>query len=86
VVCSEERDRLAAGLGEAGVGTRAYYTIPLHRQPALERFAPLGPLPGAERAAVTSLALPIGPALSGAEVEEVVAATGNALGPPGARS
>ena len=57
-------DRLAARLAAAGIGARAYYTTPLHRQPALREFAPAGPLPGAERAAAESLALPMGPALT----------------------
>jgi dTDP-4-amino-4,6-dideoxygalactose transaminase len=79
VVLSEQRERLAAGLGEAGVASRAYYTTPLHRQPALERYAPGRDLPGAERAAALSLALPMGPALSDAQVDAVVAAAGPAL-------
>jgi dTDP-4-amino-4,6-dideoxygalactose transaminase len=80
-VLAEDRERLRAGLAEAGVESRAYYTIPLHRQPALQRFAPDGELPGAERVAATSLALPIGPALSERQVATVVAAVRAALGP-----
>jgi dTDP-4-amino-4,6-dideoxygalactose transaminase len=74
VVLSEERERLAAGLAEAGVQSRAYYTTPLHRQPAMEPYAPERPLPGAERVAATSLALPMGPALAEAQIAAVVEA------------
>ncbi len=75
VVLSEERDRLAADLAEAGVESRAYYTTPLHRQPAMEPYAPEQALPAAERVAATSLALPMGPALAEAQVAAVVEAT-----------
>jgi dTDP-3-amino-3,4,6-trideoxy-alpha-D-glucose transaminase len=81
VVLCEERDRLAAGLAEAGIGSRAYYTTPLHRQPAMEPFAPERPLPDAERVAATSLALPMGPALEEAQVAAVAEAARAALGP-----
>jgi len=80
VVLSERRERLVEGLGEAGVQSRAYYTTPLHRQPALRRYAPDRELPGAERAAARSLALPMGPALEQEQVAAVVAAAGAALG------
>ena len=79
VVLSEQRERLRAGLTGAGIGSRAYYTTPLHRQPALERYAPDRELPGAERVAAMSLALPMGPALSDAEVATVAAAARTAL-------
>jgi dTDP-4-amino-4,6-dideoxygalactose transaminase len=74
VVRSERRDRLAAGLAEAGIGTRAYYRIPLHRQPAMAPFAPPTSLPGAEAAAKETLALPMGPALSDSQVATVAEA------------
>ncbi len=70
VVRSPERDRLAERLAAADVGARAYYTIPLNRQPALSEFAPRVPLPGVESAAAESLALPMGPALSDEQVAE----------------
>ncbi len=79
VVGVEERDRLAKDLATAGVGARAYYSTPLHRQPALRDFVPPAPLPGVETAAARSLALPMGPALSDAQVEEVLRAVRAAL-------
>jgi dTDP-4-amino-4,6-dideoxygalactose transaminase len=71
VVRSAERERLRAGLAAAGIEARAYYTTPLHRQPALLRFAPAGELPVTESFAGESLALPMGPALGEAQVDEV---------------
>ncbi len=71
VVRAPDRDTLCARLAAAGVGARAYYTTPLHRQPALRDFAPAGPLPAVESAAASSLALPMGPALGEAEVARV---------------
>ena len=75
VVRSDDRDGLRERLAAAGIEARAYYTVPLHRQPALRDFAPRVPLPGVEAAAERSLALPMGPALSEAEVAAVVQAT-----------
>lgn len=80
VVLSEERERLAAALGEAGVESRAYYSVPLHCQPAMRQFAPEAGLPSAERVAATSLALPMGPALGEAEAATVATAARAALG------
>jgi dTDP-4-amino-4,6-dideoxygalactose transaminase len=72
VVRSPRRERLLTGLTEAGIGARAYYSTPLHRQPAMSAFAPPGSLPDAERMAAQSLALPMGPALGDDQVGEVV--------------
>jgi dTDP-4-amino-4,6-dideoxygalactose transaminase len=70
-------DELAARLAEHAVEARSYYRVPMHRQPAMARFLsearPLD-LPGTEEAAATNLALPMGPELTRAQVEEVVAA------------
>jgi dTDP-4-amino-4,6-dideoxygalactose transaminase len=79
VVRAADRDRLAERLTAAGVGARAYYSTPLHRQPAMREFAPAQSLPGVDAAAAQSLALPMGPALSEAEVSEVAQAATAAL-------
>jgi len=80
VVRSEERDRLRAGLDEAGIGCRPYYTIPMHEQPALAEYAAGGvPLPESERAARECMALPMGPALTTDQVEAIVSAAGAVL-------
>jgi dTDP-4-amino-4,6-dideoxygalactose transaminase len=76
VVRARDRDRLAAHLRDHGIATQVYYRIPLHRQPALARFAiRAGELPEAERAAACVLALPIYPSLGEADVAAVVEAT-----------
>ena len=81
VVRSDRSDELAAGLAERGIGARGYYRTPIHRQPATAAFAPDGlELPGTELAARTHLALPIGPELTAAQVDEVVAAVADVLG------
>jgi dTDP-4-amino-4,6-dideoxygalactose transaminase len=79
VVLGDAPGKLASDLAAVGVGSRSYYTTPLHRQPALRRFAPAGELPGAERVAARSLALPMGPALAAEQVDSVVAAVRSSL-------
>ncbi len=79
VVRCAGRDRLAEQLADADIGARAYYTTPLHRQPALREFAPAHPLPGVDAAAAESLALPMGPALTEQQAAEVSRAARDAL-------
>jgi len=76
VVRDDDPDRLAARLAERGVEARAYYRTPVHRQPVAARLgAPApGPLPGTDEAARTHLALPMGAALTRAQIAEVAAA------------
>ena len=80
VVRSEQADDLAATLGQSQIGARAYYRVPIHRQPATAGFAPAGlELPGTDEVARTHLALPMGPELSQDEVREVVEACASGL-------
>jgi dTDP-3-amino-3,4,6-trideoxy-alpha-D-glucose transaminase len=71
VVRHERADQLIAGLTEAGIGARAYYRVPVHRQPAMREFGDIE-LPGTDEAARTNLALPMGTGLEAGEVEQVV--------------
>ena len=77
-VASHSRpDELSARLVARGIEARSYYRIPVHRQPAMAPYLPEGgplELPGTDEAAATNLALPMGPELTRAQVEEVVAA------------
>jgi dTDP-4-amino-4,6-dideoxygalactose transaminase len=80
VVRVPERDRVRRELASAGVATEIYYPVPLHLQ---ECFSGLGyrqgSLPESERAAASTLALPIYGELSHAQQEAVVAALAGAL-------
>jgi dTDP-4-amino-4,6-dideoxygalactose transaminase len=80
VVRSPERDRIAAALTEAGIASSAYYTTPLHLQPALAFLGHAeGDFPQTERAARENLALPLWAGI-GADVQErVVAAVKKAV-------
>jgi dTDP-4-amino-4,6-dideoxygalactose transaminase len=70
-----QRDRVAAALQRAGVGTAIHYPVPVHLQPA---FAHLGHGPGAfpnaEAAAGELLSLPMYPGISEGQQSRVVEA------------
>ncbi|MGH2897196.1 MAG: DegT/DnrJ/EryC1/StrS family aminotransferase, partial [Solirubrobacteraceae bacterium] len=80
VVRSERVDELAAGLKQAGVGCKAYYRTPVHRQPAMAPFGADVQLPATDDLARTHLAIPMSPVLDGEQAAEVVAAVRAALG------
>ena len=63
-----DADALAAGLTERGIGAKAYYRRPVHRQPA---FATELALPGTDEVARTHLAIPMSPVLSPEQAAEV---------------
>jgi dTDP-4-amino-4,6-dideoxygalactose transaminase len=71
VVRTSRRDELALRLRDQGVETRVYYPVPLHRQPC---FASLGepPLPVAEEACRTALALPVFATMSDDQQSHVI--------------
>ncbi len=79
VVLAEDRERLGAALEAAGIGSRAYYEPPLHRQPAMSPYAPAGRLPAAESVAERNLALPMGNAIDPEDARRVVDAVRSAL-------
>jgi dTDP-3-amino-3,4,6-trideoxy-alpha-D-glucose transaminase len=79
VVQHARADELAASLAAAGIEARAYYRVPVHRQPAMAAFAAGTELPYTDELARTHLAIPINPLLSAEQAAEVVAAARAAL-------
>jgi len=80
VVRSERADGLAAGLNERGIGHKAYYRVPTHRQPAMAAWGADAKLPGTDAAARTHLAIPMSPVLDAEQARAVTAAARSALG------
>jgi dTDP-4-amino-4,6-dideoxygalactose transaminase len=75
VVRTQERERVSGALQQAGIASGAYYTTPLHLQPAFRYLGwQPGSLPETERAAAQNLALPMWGGI-GADVQERVVAT-----------
>ncbi len=79
VVRSERVDDLADALKSAGVGFKAYYRVPIHRQPAMRELAGGVELPATDELARTHLAIPMSPVLTPAQAEEVAAAARSVL-------
>ena len=79
VVRTRDRDRDLAALARAGVEAQIHYPVAPHEQPAyaeLERRAPR--LAIAEAIHREAMSLPMGPHMTGAQVQAVIAAA-NAL-------
>jgi dTDP-4-amino-4,6-dideoxygalactose transaminase len=77
VIRHEHADALAAALAAAGIGCKAYYRVPLHRQTAMREWSDVE-LPGTDEAARTHLAIPMSPVLTLEQAAEVVAAVRDA--------
>jgi dTDP-3-amino-3,4,6-trideoxy-alpha-D-glucose transaminase len=80
VVRSDRADELSEALSADRIGNRAYYRVPLHRQPALREFAGGAELPVTEVAARTHLAVPMSPSLTAEQVRSVCQAAQRQLG------
>jgi dTDP-4-amino-4,6-dideoxygalactose transaminase len=74
IVVDHDRDKLAAGLKAAGIGSAIYYPRPLHQQTAYKGFPRANGkgLPHAERLAETVLSLPMHPYLDQATVGRII--------------
>jgi dTDP-4-amino-4,6-dideoxygalactose transaminase len=73
VIRVEERDKLQGFLKEKGIQTGIYYPVPLHLQECFAHFGyKKGDFPVSEKAALTSLALPVFPELKKAEKDYIV--------------
>jgi len=74
------RRRVFEGLRARGIGVNVHY-IPVHMQPYYQRLGfTKGDFPAAEAYYAEAISLPMYPALSEAEQDQVVAALGEALG------
>jgi dTDP-3-amino-3,4,6-trideoxy-alpha-D-glucose transaminase len=74
VIADPRVERLEAAFDAAGIGYKPYYRTPVHRQPPMREWAAGLDLPGTEQAARTHLAIPMSPALTVEQVEQVVVA------------
>jgi dTDP-4-amino-4,6-dideoxygalactose transaminase len=74
VIRGPQRDGLRDHLTARRIGTEIYYPVPFHRQPCFAGLAQAGPFPVADRAAATSVALPIYGELTADQQRHVVAA------------
>ena len=65
---------LQASLQRASIGCKAYYRTPVHRQAPMRAWGAGADLPATDAVAARHLAIPVRPALSKAQAEEVIAA------------
>ena len=72
-------DRLAQAFASAAIGARAYYRVPVHRQPAMQEWGSGKELPVTEELARTHLAIPMSPVLSADDAAEVTRVASEAL-------
>jgi perosamine synthetase len=68
------RDAILADLREQGIGADVYYPLPVHRQAYIQERGLHADLPVTDRAAATTLALPMFPGLTDDEQAAVIAA------------
>ncbi len=72
-------DDVAAALAAAGIGHKAYYRTPVHRQPAMAAYAGDVELPVTDELARTHLAIPMSPVLTAEQAQDVTATIRGAL-------
>ena len=74
------RDAIVADLREQGVGADVYYPLPVHRQAYIQERGLHADLPVTDRAAATTLALPMFPGLTSVDQAIVIEAVRAAVG------
>ena len=74
VIGDPQVERLEASLAAAGIGHKAYYRTPVHRQAAMREWGSGVGLPATEHAARTHLAIPMSPVLTPEQADQVTAA------------
>lgn len=74
-VRAEKRDQLGTFLKEKEIGTGVHYPISIHKQPFYMELGYRDSLPVAEKAADEVLSLPVHPALSRTDLQEIIDAT-----------
>jgi dTDP-3-amino-3,4,6-trideoxy-alpha-D-glucose transaminase len=79
VIRHERADDLAGALADGGVGVKAYYRVPTHRQTAMAEWGAGASLPATDEVARTHLAIPMSPVLRPEQAAEVTAAARTAL-------
>lgn len=73
-ILSELRDEIQAKLGEAGIPSVAYYSVPLHLQPVFSGLGYReGDFPVTERVAALGLSLPMSPYVKSSDQERIAA-------------
>jgi perosamine synthetase len=77
-VRAAHRDALLERLSARGIGVGVYYPIPIHQQPLYRQMGYQETLPVSEAASAEVLSLPVHPALTRAELDEIVAAVAEA--------
>ena len=71
--------RIVQDLAADGVSTGIYYPIPVHRQPYVVERGIAADLPETDRAAATTLSIPIFPGLAESDQDIVIAAVRDAV-------
>jgi dTDP-3-amino-3,4,6-trideoxy-alpha-D-glucose transaminase len=79
VIRHDRADELGAALAARGIGQKAYYRVPVHRQPAMAPWGARVELPATDEVARTHLAVPMSPVLDASQADEVTAAVRDAL-------
>jgi dTDP-4-amino-4,6-dideoxygalactose transaminase len=79
VIKHDRADDLAAAFADRGIGNKAYYRVPSHRQPAMQEWGSGVDLPATDEVARTHLAIPMSPVLDADQAATVTAAARDVL-------